>query len=529
MRAPMDSLIVLGDVIRAFIMDIDVVDDQVRAQSFPRRTLADFDREGDGDFDLFDVDRAILQLVHDAHDLDGDGLVGVIENDCRFLQGAPNLQPDDPTTEPGRNDAFQDCDGDLITNGREVELGMNPLDPRDANLDFDGDDIGNLAEVRWDLDPNDHRDGVADADGDGLTNHDEIVHGLNPRNAADRDGDFDRDGLANAVEVRWGLDPFDATDADTDPDGDGMSSRNEIARGRDPLRPDCDDDPAELAGRNDAPDEATNLGNANRIDVANGRLCNVDPDAPDEDWFRFDVDEANARVVVTLQFDPTQGDLDLRLFDGVAGVQLADSSTRFDTELIAQPRGQVPVGPYLVRVSSPRQSQIPYRLTVTVVPPALPCAPDFHEGANGNDNMQSAVALGGREVRMGDAWVCAGERRTGDWYRIDVGNRDRTIHLSYARNSDGQLQLAAMTQDLRAFVESVEVQTSVQCINVRANGNATPLFLNVAASTVFSDGDDRVDYVLQVVDTDLNANPRGACDVLSAGLFDFVSWPTLRP
>ncbi len=529
LREPFVSILVLSDVIRAFVLDIDVGDPAVRAARYPGRTLADFDREGDGDFDLFDVQRAIQQFVHDPYDLDGDGLIGIIENDCRLRAGAPNLQPDDPTTEPGRNDAFQDCDGDLIANGREVELDMNPLDPRDAHLDFDGDDISNLAEVRWDLDPNDHRDGIGDLDGDGLTNHDEIVHGLNPRNAADRDGDFDRDGLVNGVEVRWGLDPFDAGDADLDPDGDGMSSRNEIARGRDPLRPDCNDDPAELAGRNDGPGEATPLGDANRIDVADGRLCNTDPDDPDEDWYRFDVNEADARVVVTLRFDAAQGDLDLRLFDGVTGVQLADSSTRYETELIAQPRGQVPVGPYLVRVSSPRGSQIPYRLTVTVVPPVRPCTPDFQEGADGNDNMQSAVALGAREVRMGDAWVCAAERRTGDWFRIDVGNRDRTIHLSYARNSDGQLQLAAMTQDLRAFVESVEVQTAVQCINVRANGNNTPVYLNVAASTVFSDGDDRVDYVLQVVDTDLNANPRGACDLLSAGLFDFVSWPTLRP
>jgi hypothetical protein len=86
-----------------------------------------------------------------------------------------------------------------------------------------------------------------------------------------------------------------------------------------------------------------------------------------------------------------------------------------------------------------------------------------------------------------------------------------------------------MNQDLSAFVEATEVQTNVQCINVRGGGAITPVFLNVTASTVFSDGDDRVDYFIQVVDTDLDANPRGACDTLSGGLFGFVSWPTLTP
>jgi hypothetical protein len=139
----------------------------------------------------------------------------------------------------------------------------------------------------------------------------------------------------------------------------------------------------------------------------------------------------------------------------------------------------------------------------------------------------NALPVGPGAVRHADTWICQDERRTGDWYRLDAQNKDLTIHIAYDRATDGQLRLAATNQDLSVFEESLEAQTTVQCINVRASGVLTPVYLNIAASSVFSDGDDRVDYVMQIIETDLQANPRGACDTLSGGQFGFVTWPVL--
>ena len=84
-----------------------------------------------------------------------------------------------------------------------------------------------------------------------------------------------------------------------------------------------------------------------------------------------------------------------------------------------------------------------------------------------------------------------------------------------------------MDQDLTRYAESVALQKSAQCINISANDQAGLLYLRVTAATLYSDGEERVDYTLQVVDTDLDANPRGECDTLNNGLFDFFDWPTL--
>jgi hypothetical protein len=135
--------------------------------------------------------------------------------------------------------------------------------------------------------------------------------------------------------------------------------------------------------------------------------------------------------------------------------------------------------------------------------------------------------MGASEVRRGDVWVCEVERNTGDWYRVDMVDNDKTVHISYSPNTDGKLELAVMTQDLGTYVESTDIQKSSQCINLRASGAQDFAFVNVTAASVFADGDERVDYVLQIVDTDLNANPRGACDELNRGLYDFHPWPTL--
>ena len=78
----------------------------------------------------------------------------------------------------------------------------------------------------------------------------------------------------------------------------------------------------------------------------------------------------------------------------------------------------------------------------------------------------------------------------------------------------------------REFPEALEVQTTAQGSNGRGGEVATSLYLAVAADAVADDGDRRVDYTLRVVPTDLEAEPRGACDRLNGGLYDYIEWPT---
>lgn len=526
-RAPLRELALLLDIIAAFFNLDDPMDPVVRDAVYPGRSAEDFDRDHDGEFDVADVDLAIQQFNHDLVDRDADGLRGLIEVDCRLAPSGLVLDPEDATTVPGREDGTHDCDLDGLQNAVEVANGMNALAAADADMDRDGDGITNRVEVLNGFDIDAPQDGLSDDDGDGLTNAQELNNRMNPNNAFDATLDFDVDGLNNRVEILNGLDPRDGADADADPDGDGLTSRQEIARGRNPLVADCAADVQEFAQRNDTAERAQNLGNANHTVVADGRLCAGVGGPPDEDWYRFEVEEPSARVVVTLTFDAGAADLDLRLYDAADGVQLARSSTAYGTEFVFIPRGERGPGSYFARVYSPDGDETPYTLDVRILPTARPCTPDPYEGAAGNNVQANALAVGPDAVRQADAWICADERRTGDWYRLVADQRDLTIHIAYDRATDGQLRLAATTQDLQLFEESLEAQTTVQCISVRASGVATPVFLNVVASSVFSDGDDRVDYVMQIIETDLQANPRGACDTLSGGQFGFVTWPIL--
>ena len=77
--------------------------------------------------------------------------------------------------------------------------------------DADGDGIRGLDELDAGLDPNDPADADLDPDGDGLVNRDEVAHG-----SAIDDPDSDDDGLSDGEEVALGTDP---TAQDTDGDG----------------------------------------------------------------------------------------------------------------------------------------------------------------------------------------------------------------------------------------------------------------------------------------------------------------------
>ena len=104
-----------------------------------------------------------------------------------------------------------DSDGDGLSDGLELELGLDPV-----QSDTDGDGVSDALERQLGMDPCD-----SDTDHDGLADAVEAVLGTDPA-CADSDGD----GVGDEVEVSCGTDP---TDADEDRNGilDGFESEEE--------------------------------------------------------------------------------------------------------------------------------------------------------------------------------------------------------------------------------------------------------------------------------------------------------------
>ena len=525
-RDPFTDLQLLFAITTAYSFDMDVRNPAILALNFPEYTWEDFNRDTRDDlFNLSDVNIAVMQFNHDRIDYDEDGMIGLYEIDCQVRFGVPL----NPLQDRGANgmDADQDCDGDGMPNIEEISIGLNPVEPADAELDTDGDGISNVLEWTWanrglEMDMRDPSDATGDHDSDGIPNGLEISGGLDPSNPADANGDFDQDGLTNAQELLNGLDPRDATDADTDPDGDGLSSREEINRGRNPLVADCESDLAELSSRDDDPSRARDLQSSQT-----GLICSA-VGAEDIDWYRFTIERDNQRFTARLLSD--QPGMTLGLFRAIDGGQVESSTGNYEDALIALPRGQLSPGDYLLKVNHrlrDRAPEVDYTLVYSLIDPDPPCVPDTWEGESGNNQRGLATVIGAEEIRFGDAWICQDERNVGDWFTINLEGADKTVHIGFQPSSDGQLELAIMDQGLTRYTESAALQKSAQCINIRANGQTGLLFLRVTASTIYADGDERVDYTMQVLDTDLNANPRGECDTLNNGLFDFYDWPTL--
>jgi hypothetical protein len=267
-RPPM-RLKQLNNIIRAFLLDLDVLDPGVRGAGFPpgdAQAAAYFDLTTDQRFTIDDVDRALLMFTHDEVDADGDGLIGIIEIECRLgPDGAPlpdGLDPDRVQSTLGAPDAELDCDGDGLGNLWEVQFNFNPLDPADGLLDPDDDGQSNVVEQRNGTDPWAHNDPPAepvppapeepdpdaprkapqqtpkDTDGDGLSDADELRVGLDPK-TADAHLDHDEDGVPSGAEVDAGLDPWDPKDVYSDADNDGYGAWQEIQMGRDPNWAEC--------------------------------------------------------------------------------------------------------------------------------------------------------------------------------------------------------------------------------------------------------------------------------------------------
>ena len=124
-----------------------------------------------------------------------------------------------------------DCDGDGVSNGREIIDGTNPLDQCSFRLVS----VSLTPSANW---------LAADCDNDGLTNGREVILGTDPLNP-----DTDGDGVLDGTEVADGTNPLDPCDSieehvtvkqsptflNGDCDEDGLSNGEEI--GNDPTRP----------------------------------------------------------------------------------------------------------------------------------------------------------------------------------------------------------------------------------------------------------------------------------------------------
>ncbi|MBX3358880.1 MAG: hypothetical protein KF745_10675 [Phycisphaeraceae bacterium] len=205
------------------------------AQSKPDNTL-DTDRDGLSD----------IQEICDFHtdprrfDTDGDGVQDLAEIEL----GLNPLQP--RTGEFGLLDSqrveylLRDADRDGVYDEFELKIGLDP-----GNADTDQDGVPDGWELARGFDPLDPSSvppiATTDTDGDGLTDAEEMfIYRTNP-SIADTDGDSVPDGW----EVSYGFNPLDPTDGSADLDGDGLGNAQEFGLGTDPTQRDTDGDGAD--------------------------------------------------------------------------------------------------------------------------------------------------------------------------------------------------------------------------------------------------------------------------------------------
>ncbi len=125
-----------------------------------------------------------------------------------------------------------DDDKDGMPSVWELQYGLDPFDPSDANQDPDKEGLINLDEYRFGTDPFN-----PDTDAGGTNDKDEVDHGTNPVNfPADDPFDDDNDGLTTQDEINiYGTDPYNP-----DTDGGSVMDGLEVSRGTDPLDPSDD-------------------------------------------------------------------------------------------------------------------------------------------------------------------------------------------------------------------------------------------------------------------------------------------------
>ncbi len=218
------------------------------------------DTDSDNIPDDWELETSLNPLVNDANgDPDNDKLINYIEFEY-------DLDPYDSDSDDDLlNDAeevnlyhtnagMNDTDSDLMPDGWEVQVGLDPnLD--DSSDDLDDDGLDNLLEYEQNTNPDDSDSDddllsdalevltystnplLNDTDGDSLSDYSELmVYQTNPLVL-----DSDSDELPDAWEVSYHTNP-NSHDATEDPDGDNLSNLQEFLSHTNPNLEDSDGD-----------------------------------------------------------------------------------------------------------------------------------------------------------------------------------------------------------------------------------------------------------------------------------------------
>jgi hypothetical protein len=319
----------------------------------------------------------------------------------------------------------------------------------------------------------------------------------------------------------------------------------------------CSQDVNEPSSRDDELNPVSQLRpeGEGRLAINNGYLC--DPDNGfDEDWFTFEVAQANTRLCLNSTFRHRDGNINVELFEAMDATigdfctihadcrteqvnsscigrrcraPLSRANSQDDGEMIHFNSLETQPGRYYARVYSPQPTENAYQLNVTMVPPSSECEDDIHEGNTGNNRPQDATRFGSGRIELCDTWLCESERSQGDWYEVVVpASAQRTVHVAF-ESQQGRLTLSALdASNINGqVVDSPRSQSrNVHCINIIAGVRPASVKLHIVGDT-FNINQTRLDYLLRVVPTNLNTTPRGACDLINNGLFTEAAWPTL--
>ena len=212
----------------------------------------------------------------------------------------------------------------------------------------------------------------------------------------------------------------------------------------------------------------------------------------------------------------------------------ARSISLYDFEMVHIGRGETADvdGDFFVRVTHRDESEGPYTLSVNVNPNADVCADDGNEI---NNTSETAKFLGSAQTALCDSWVCSDERRAtaGDWFEIEVpAGQDRTVLIDFSQN-EGRLEMNAQGAhrmgpdgevlfDMNSGEGSGDASSFFrsggrQCMLIKGGAMTQPVQFQVFAASIGRPialpGNNRVDYAIRVLPTNLDNDAAGACNL----------------